>query len=142
LFIVLKPDHSVTQNSLLKFSSSGVPTDYYYFSDTIYSSFGSTARNSHTPPYAGAGLNAAQVFNVTSVAGEYTARVDGTQVFTTATNTVGWGLAACLGGGDNPAAPTQFGTGLIAAVLIYDHKLSTNDRTTVMTGLRTKYGTA
>ena len=111
-----------------------------YIDHKIYDNFGSSsARFAPTATVA----NAAQVYNVVSTGSEWTAFIDGTQIYTNASNTVGWESAGTLLGGTSAGGITPGASydGLMVALIIYDHKLSTGDKATVMTGLRAKYGT-
>lgn len=108
--------------------------DYYGFGGDIYDGFGSTARKG---PYApSVTLTDLHVFSVRSVSGEHTCRMDGAQIGTTATNTVGWTSVCKVGTG-------SLGTtgGREVCDLIILPPLSDPERATVLAYLQATWGT-
>jgi hypothetical protein len=107
----------------------------YPFSDSvIYDSFGSTVRHTTVDPTPS--LVVFHVYNTTSQANEWTSRINGTQIFTTGTNTVGWTPFPRIGqGGSN-----IFGNHDYAEIVLYNRVLSTSERQQVEDYLMTKYG--
>lgn len=133
-FIVLKRDANTAAYGLWNFSDSDI-TFYPFAGDgNIYDAFASTVR--HDGIVAGVSLQSPHLYSVVSQSGEWTARVNGAQVFTTGTNTVAL-IAVCkLGMAING---TPWG-GDMAEVIVYDSALGTTDRQTVEAYLATKYG--
>ena len=98
--------------------------------------------------------DAAGVTLSTSTNYQFTARLDATTIETWVDNSSNGATAvtgslqvsnasSLLGiGCTNPASPSQYWNGHIAEVAIYDAALSTTDRESVQTYLRTKWGTA
>jgi hypothetical protein len=100
-----------------------------------YSIWGSTARKA-TGYGPRSGLT---LINITSIAGEWTLRINGAQVYTTATNSVGWSTLSRFMGGSGAGAP--YGSdGLCANCLIVTAgKASTTDRGTMNAALIARY---
>ena len=79
------------------------------------------------------------LYTIISKSGGWTMRVDGTQVFTTASNTVGIGSNPLLFS-SQADAQTYFASGLLAEVVIWNGELTGTDLTTEENGLKTQYG--
>lgn len=109
---------------------------YTWIDANIYENWGSTSRSTATAP--GVGLDSAHVYNVRSAAGAYSVHIDGTQIYSTGTNTVGFDPTLFLGYG--PSSSTGY-SGDIAEVLIFDRVLSSGERDQVMGYLRDRYNT-
>ena len=92
IFIVVAvdtdPPVGLSTPGLWTFGSSGTVTLYPFTDSKIYDSFGSTVRKTTVDPVAD--LTQFNLYNVVSIAGEWTNRLNGTQLFTTGTNTVGF----------------------------------------------------
>lgn len=132
LFAVIRCADS-SASAFGKFGSSA-QEDYYIFSTDVYSSFGSTTR--HNAAYGAITLTDFNLVEVRSVAGEFTMRINGTQIHTTATNTVGWSSTPMLGKG-------LVGTGASCDIadLIVAPPLNSTDRGTLRSYLSTTHGT-
>lgn len=112
--------------------TSGVST----FLDTdgiIYDGWGSTARKTTANPTPS--LTSWRLYNVSSESSNWTNRLDGTQLFNTGTNTVGFTSTPRLGRSLN-----VYFDGKFAEYIIYDHVLTSGDRTIVNDYIETKYG--
>ena len=141
VFLVHKPtSDGSTQVCHWRFGSQAQSAFYPYIDRLIYDNFGSSSNRFHPSTTV---ANAAQIYNVVATGSEWTALIDGTQIFTSGSNTVGWDAAGSLLGASSAGGitPGAWYDGLMSACIIYDHKLSTADRATVMSGLRAKYGT-
>lgn len=104
---------------------TNVNGDLAPFSDgNVYDAFGSTARKPTGDPTTS--LASWHIYNVTSVSGEWTSRINGVQHFTTATNTVGFDTSALLG-----KTLGALGSSSMTTIWIFDAKLSTTDRASV-----------
>lgn len=79
------------------FGTSGADDHVPYVDGNVYDGFGSTSRFSVGNPAAS--MANWHIWNVTTIAGEYTARVNGVQIFTTGANTVGFFTACKFGRG-------------------------------------------
>ena len=115
---------------------SGENSIYPFYADgNIYEGWGSTTRKSFAHPSHD--VAAWHLLNLVSIAGEYTVFVDGTQIYTTATNTAGMAAYASgtLGGFDGAAF-----NGDIAEIVWYSAKCSAPDKSTTKTYLAGKYG--
>lgn len=100
---------------------------HYPYSNTIYDEFGSTARKT----VGTLASRAWQRYRASSGPGVWTAWVNGTQIFTTASNTVGWdgsGGSYCLGANNNTGGYRV--TGLTTFILI-DHVLPAGEESTL-----------
>jgi large repetitive protein len=96
----------------------------------IYDEWGTTARKSAgdpTPSFA----TAFRTYCVSSESGNWTCRIDGTQQYTTATNTVGFRTAPLLGKNKN----NRLFKGYISAFIVYGRALSTAEKGQVETYL-------
>lgn len=131
IFIVVKVDNDpgvVPETGLWAFGSDTADVHYPYSDGTIYDSFGSTARKTTVNPTPSLS-SAYRVYNVTSKAGEWTSRIDGTQVYTTATNTVGWTTAPVIG---RMAGSALYTKGWIAEVVLFSRELTTTERAAML----------
>lgn len=134
MFVVVYPDADpgIGGGTWWKLGNPGT-TDHTPFTDgVIYDSAGSTARKTVGNPTPS--LAAPHVYDVISVSGEWTANLDGAQLFTTATNTVGWSATPTIGSTGNPM------NGYVGDVVIFDRKLTT-DLATVRARLKAWFGT-
>ncbi len=140
IFIVVKLNNdppAVGDGGIWNFGSDGIATHYCYIDGVVYDEFATTARKdtgNQTPSLA-----AWRLYNISSQANEWTSRLDGTQVFTTATNTVGWTTSPTIGTSTVGATPTYYCDGDIAELLLYSAVLSASDRTAVKTYIAAKY---
>lgn len=117
-----------------RIGTDGTNPDLYPFtSGTIFCGAGSTARKSIANPAAS--LTSWRVFEVISTSSEFTVLLDGTQLSTTATNTVGFHTQIELGSG--PGGGTY--DGQIAGVYICSAKLSAPDRADMVDYLNTRF---
>jgi hypothetical protein len=131
-FVVVKvvADPPLSNNNVWKMGAAA-EQDHYPFSDgVIYEGWGSTVRKTTVNPTPS--LATWRLYNVASEANNYTLRLDGTQIFNTLTNTVGWSTTPILG---------YALAGWIAEFIMYDRATSAADRTALHTYLRTKYPT-
>lgn len=132
LFVVIRAADS-SDNGVWEISTATDNKSYYPFSAQIYEAFGTNTRRDAITP--GVALTSWRIYSVVASSSEWTARIDGSTILTTGTNTVSIGTSNKLG------AITGAGfSGDIAEVLIYDSALSGTDRGTVETYLETKYG--
>ncbi len=134
LFLVIKVNNdppATGSGGVYDFGSEAASSHYPFDDGVIYDEFATTARKTTGNPTPT--LAAWRLYNVSSQANEWTSRIDGTQFFTTATNTVGWSTTPKIGG------ETFFCDGDIAELLLYSAVLSASDRTAVKTYLAAKY---
>lgn len=101
------------------------PGNWYPFDSTptIYDDFGSNTRRNFTGPSV-ATMEAPHLRNIISTPSEWTYFINGTQIFTTATNTVAWGTTPVI---CNGAASNSY-SGPICAYALFPRKLSTSER--------------
>lgn len=122
-FIVLKvdvdPPVDIAQSGLWCFSPSADSVHWPLTETNIWETFGSTARRNTGDPATD--LTQFNLYRVSSASGAYTTYLNGTQHFTTATNTVGMDTTPKLG---QSIAATRHMDGDIAELLIYDSILS------------------
>jgi len=126
---------SGVQRALWRFGSPADDGYYPFTSGEVYDGFGSTTRQLVGDPTPA--LTSPRCFNVTSKAGEWTARLDGTQLFTTGTNTVGWTSTTKLGVN---ALGTSFMDGDVGELIIYNRALTAAERDVVEAYLSAKWG--
>lgn len=118
-----------------RIGTDGTNPDLYPFTNgTIFCGAGSTARKSIANPAAS--LTSWRVFEVISTSSEFTVLLDGTQLSTTATNTVGFHTQIELGSG--PGGGTY--DGQQAGIYIFSAKLSGGNRSTMVTYFNSRFG--
>src|SRR5262249_28096178 len=82
------PPAAAAQTGLWYFGSSGDKTHFPYTDGTIYDTFGTTVRKTTVDPAPA--LTSFRVYTVKSSSGNWTSYLDGTQLYTTGSNTVGF----------------------------------------------------
>lgn len=140
-FIVVKigqadPPPSGSGTGLWHYGSDPQATHYPYSDGNVYDNFGTNSRKGLGNPTPA--LDAFRLYNVTTKSGGWTARIDGTQVYTTASNTVGFRSSCELGSGLSGSGPAFIGD--VAEVIIYSAELSAGDRDVVEAYIAAKYG--
>jgi hypothetical protein len=141
VFVVTKinnnPPASAVQSGLDKTGSTANIPLYPQTSGVVADSFGTdTRKNSAGNPEPDSLLTNFHIYNRISASGEWTSNLNGTQLFTTATNTVAWNTAPRIGG-DTTAG--SYLDGIMCAWILYSRKLSTAERSNVKNYLATKY---
>lgn len=113
--------------------------DLYAFSDNrIFSAFGSSARKDCGNAYLGThSITVWHLMEFRTASGAWSARIDGDQIFSTATNTVAWSTAPFIG---HRSAGNANARALVAEIVIYDHVLDSTDYSTFKTYITGKYG--
>jgi hypothetical protein len=140
VFIVIKIDNdppaAQAQTGLWDFSEAGDPNTHFPFNadSQIYDSFGTTVRKTVGDPTPS--LASWRLYNVVSVSGEWTARLDGTQLFTTGTNTVTFIAAPQLGVSRTGEALD----GDLAEFVLFDRELSSAERASIHAYFAERYG--
>lgn len=114
-----------------------VGDEYFTFpSDgVIYDAFGSNARKTTVNPVPA--LTSWFLYECRSASGAWSNRIDGTQLFTTAVNTVGFSAAAKIG---HSATGTKYMYGMVAEVLFYNAVLGATEYTELKAYITDKYG--
>lgn len=140
VFVVIKINNDPpvsTARSGLWAIGSGSTTHYPYDADgVVYDSWGTSSRKTTVNPTPSL-ASQFRIYNVSSASGDWTSRLDGSQIYNTATNTVGWASdvgATYLGSSGGASLD-----GDVAEIIIYDSVLSSGDRTDVESYLNTKY---
>jgi len=124
-------------------SGSGSNSHYPYTDGTIYDGFGSATRSTVGDPTPS--LAAWRVYEVVSTgtgpSGNFIARLDGTQIFHSATgNTVGWGGGTKHIGASNYDSLAAGWSGQIAGMYFYSAELSAGNRTLQINYINTRFG--
>lgn len=135
IFLVIKLNNdppTVGSGGLWEFGSAAQASHYPFTDGVIYDAFGTDTRKTTVNPTPT--LAAWRLYNVSSASGAWTSRLDTTQLFTTATNTVAWTTAPKFG-----TSSTFFTDGDIAEILIYSSILSSADRSSLSSFLSSKY---
>jgi len=116
------------------------PANHYSYTDgAIYDSFGSTVRKSTGNPSQD--LTAWHIYNVDSEASNWTSRHNGTQHYTTATNTFGIAGTTYLGASVWPAnVTTYYHSGSFAEFIVIEGVVSASDRQKIEGYLAWKWG--
>lgn len=136
-FIILQvdadPPGSSGNTGLWDVGTDTLSSHYPFTTGVVFDAGFSTARKTIGDPTPA--LTAWRVYEVVSVSGEYTVKLDGTQIFTTATNTVG-----C------PASPQLLRNrngdvlaGRMAGFYMFSAKLTT-DRATMVSYINSEFG--
>ncbi|MDQ3640479.1 MAG: hypothetical protein M3450_03125, partial [Actinomycetota bacterium] len=134
--VVADPPGGVGNTSgLWRFGSSGSLTHYPWTNGNVYDDCASTTRRDAGNPAPS--LASWRTLNISSKAGEWIYRLDGTTLLTDATNTVGWSPAPLLGTSD---AANYWLDGDVAELIIFPRVLTTSERTAVQDYLNTRYG--
>jgi len=114
-------------------SQSGVDNHVPYMDGNIYDAWGSTARKTVGNPTPS--LASKFLYNISSASGAWTARLNGTQIFTTATNTVGFRTAPLLGKSEG----AYYYKGKFGSKLLLNTVATTTQRTLINAYFNTKY---
>lgn len=122
---------------------------HHLYSNTIYETWGRATRVTVGAIPGGKVITNPHLYNVASKSGEYTVRYDGTQLYTTATNTPAFLPQTSTGDAQYP----QFGqsgagtsdngygwAGYVGEILVYDRVLTTTERAEVESYLNAKWG--
>jgi fibronectin type III domain protein/thrombospondin type 3 repeat protein len=130
LFVILKSQGN--QNAPHDFMRFGTPgAGLYPYQGHIEDQFGSTTTKQVGTPSTP--LTSYHLYDSMSQAGLWTARINGSVQYTTTDNTVGFTTTPTIGG-------TFYGfQGYMAEIIIFDHALTTTERTTVQNYLDSKY---
>ena len=139
-FVVIKlnndPPALVAQSGLDKTGNTANVTLYPQTSGVIADSFGRTTRIASAGDPAPGILTNWHIYDRISTATEWTSILNGTQLFTTGTNTVGWNTAPRIGG-DTTAG--SYIDGILCAWILFSRKLTTSEQTSMKNYLATKY---
>lgn len=137
-FVVVKvntdPPGAAARSGLDKIGSTANVTLFPFTDGGVYDSFGTDTRKTTGNPTPA--LTNFLIYDRISASGEFTTIINGTQQFTTGTNTVAWTTAPQIGGGSTAGS---FLDGAMCAWILYSRKLSTTERNLVKTYLATKY---
>jgi hypothetical protein len=110
--------------------------DYYTFSDSkIYDGFASTARKTTVNPTPT--LAAWRLYEVRSASAAWSNWLDGTQLFTTGTNTVGWTTAPRVA---STVTNSKTLCGLIAEIIFFSRVLNSTEIAALKNYFARKYG--
>jgi hypothetical protein len=140
-FIVVKldADPPVAEGGLWQIGSEqNAATQFPFPGDgVIYDQFGTSIRKSTVNPATT--LAQWNIYSVYSAANDWQSYLNGVSISSTVTNTVGFDTACLLGRSFQVPATTLHLKGDIAEFLLYDSKLSSDDRAAVVSYLQTKY---
>jgi hypothetical protein len=143
IFVVgqLDADPPATSSAAgLYYFGSGSPDTLFPDTDgIIYDQFGSTIRRAAGNPTPS--LTSPFIYNVSSSPGRWTNRVNGSQLTTFGTNTVGWHSVSIRIGSGLSGAGLNY-DGLISRVLFYSKILSNSQRAAKVIELKNLYGIA
>jgi len=115
-------------------------SDHTPFTDgVIYSGWGSDTRKTTVDP-ATSMASAACIYNIRSAANAWSSHLNGTQLFTTATNSVAFPSVCVIGSGN--VAGSVFHKGKIGEVLVFNRVLTSDERTSNLAYLGSLYGIA
>lgn len=137
VFLIAKCDTEAVgtnDNGLWNFGTQGNNVFYPWTDNKIYDATMSSARKDNIS-HTGQALTSWRVLEVISTSSEWTMKLDGTQLFTTGTNTVSGNSAPRLMRNDSGDALK----GYVAGVYIFSAK-QTTDRATLITYINTRFG--
>lgn len=140
-FVVIKVDSDPAASAALSISwrFGPNPTSCYPYTDGhIYDEFGNTVQRDCGNP--GPVLTTARLYNSISTPTEWTANLDTTQIFTTATNTVAWNATPLLGGEVTGGFIHLGIAGYIAEYRLYPTKRTSPQRAFIEAELKVKHG--
>lgn len=139
MFVVVKidvdPPAASGQTGCWNFGS-GARSHYPFTDGTIYDHFGTDTRKTTVDPTPA--LTSFRLYNAISASGEWTSNLNGTQLFTTATNTVGWSTAPLVGQSSEGGGDFYL-DGDIAELALYSRKVTTTERDDLESYFSTKY---
>ncbi len=145
VYIVVKiaqdPPGNTGYTGLWTFTSSSDNTHYCWTDGNIYEGFGSTTRVTVGDPTPS--LTSYRLYNVSSASSDYKVYLDGTNIYTSGSNTVGWASTPYLGQGFISGAPfpgPYFLVGEIAEFFIYSKILNSTERTLIKNYISSKFG--
>jgi hypothetical protein len=130
IFIVAK---NVGAGNRQLFLMGAAPDSFHPYGGEFYEYFGTTVRRDNIDVSAHT-LTNAYVYNVAAASSDWRARINGSTVRSTGTNTVSFSILPSLGAPGNVYA-------YIAEVIIYDTALGSGDITSVEDYLSNKWGT-
>jgi hypothetical protein len=133
LIVKAKSDPPIDPNSgFVSIGSTTADSHYPYSNGIIYDGFGSTSRQTVGNPTTA--LNQVNLYNVTSTSSEWTARLNSSQIYTTASNTVGISSTPKIGSNSVNFGMSNF----ISEFIIYPSNQSTN-RSGIESNINTYY---
>lgn len=139
VFIVVQipTDPPATNQTPWNIGTDGINADTYPFTNgSILSAIGTNTRKTVGNPTPS--LATWRVFEVVSISGTWTALLDGSQIFTTASNVVHWNTNCILGAFDTVG--TNPWDGDIAGIYIFSAQITGADRTNMVSYLNTRWG--
>ena len=136
-FIVLQQNADPATNGLwLVGVGSGGASVVPFSNGTIYDGFASSARKTTVNPTAD--MASPCIYNVVSTSSEWTSFLNGTQIYTTATNTVAFRNGDSYLGSNLGLA--NYEDGIICEWLTFEAKLSAPNKAAVLAYLADRYG--
>lgn len=137
VFAVVRNVMDGSSGGLWDFGSSTETTHFAYIDGLIYDDFGTDTRKATADPASA--LTSWRIYSVVSTASEWTSYLDGAQLYTAATNTVGWTTTPRLGAGSSGGTNFPLACDL-AEFLLFSRKLSLYERALVLYYLGARYG--
>ncbi len=137
IFIVLKVATEASNQGIYDFSPTDGTLHPYSGDGLIYDSFGTSARKNSIAFTPGT-LSAPHLYNAITTSSEYTMSINGTQLFTTGTNTVSFntlGVEAWIGVNSEGAGSDAY----FAEICVYNAKISAGNRTSLKAYFASKY---
>lgn len=133
IFAVLKnaadPQASAGKTGIWTFSASDYDSHHPYTSGVVYEAWGTTTRKTAGNPTPS--LAAMHLYGVQSAAGSYVVRVNGSDLYTTASNTVSFYSSGGFGGQVGKSKTSYVFVGWFGEIIIYNRILSTAERAAV-----------
>ena len=137
-FIILKNNANTIGYAWGGFSTDPA-SSHWPFTTDVYENFGIPSRVNGTNPY---NVRAYSIYNISSggTVTPYVLRQSGTQFFSGGPLGSSWASTFCLFAGDSVGGANTYGlNGDIAAIMIYDHVLSSTERAKTYSYLASKY---
>lgn len=131
------PASAAASGPVVRLGSEGSGHHMPYTDGTIYDNTGSTVRKTVGNPTPS--LASAFYYTVITASGDWKARLNGTQIYSTATNTVGWRTTAPNAEVGYDLAAGSF-VGQIAEIIVYSSALTGTDLSDVEGYIADKWG--
>lgn len=138
IFVIIKidadPPGDVAQSGLWALGSAAQNAHYPFTDGVIFGTFGTTARKTTGDPATN--LAVFNAYNIVSTTSEWTSSLNGTQHFTTGTNTVGFSTTPNIG----KSFAAGFLDGDVGEIIMYNSKLSSANRALIENYLNNRWG--
>lgn len=128
IFATVRSTAGGAEHGFWKFGTAGTNNHYPFADNLVYEDFGSTARKDSINVGSGASqITSWHRLNIWSAASDWSMQINESTVRSTTSNTVAWNSAPKIGSQAAGGAYVAY-----ACILLFDHKLSTDDRDAII----------